>query len=141
MACHTRGPTSSRNTTTRIANLDLAADTIQVIVGAPNLGSSVLAQAGPGGSSVAGSAGFLFDTLTRGQGGYGEVSGLTATDFVLWGGAMVFDADTNSNYSLDSGPAANQFDFLSVALHEFGHAGRPARTAGSIATLSDRCSV
>jgi len=109
------------STNEQVANLDLAADTIRVIVRAGNLGTSVLAQAAPGGYSITGSGTFQFNAVTRGEGGYSTVQGPTASDFAPWGGAMTFDADTNWNFGLDSGPAANQFDFLSVALHEFGH--------------------
>lgn len=110
------------STTEQIANLDLAADTIRVIARAGLLGSNVLAQAAPGEfKDLTGTSTFQFNAVTRGQGGYGTIGGPAASDFAPWGGAITFDADTNWNFSLSSGPAANQFDFLSVALHEFGH--------------------
>ncbi|CAN0364731.1 unnamed protein product, partial [Ectocarpus sp. 4 AP-2014] len=42
-------------------------------------------------------------------------------DFGAWGGALTFDRDANWNYTA-SEPSSGESDFLSVALHELGHA-------------------
>ncbi len=44
------------------------------------------------------------------------------TDFGPWGGSVSFDDTANWSFAGTAGmPAANQFDFLTVATHELGH--------------------
>jgi hypothetical protein len=45
----------------------------------------------------------------------------TRTDFGAWGGVISFDTATSWNFSVGSGPAGSEFDFLSVAIHELAH--------------------
>lgn len=55
----------------------------------------------------------------RGQAG---ILNTPETDFSLWGGAITFDIDTNWYFGTSAdGQGSNQYDFLSVAMHELGH--------------------
>lgn len=111
---------------TEILDLTVAAGEILIIPGARDLGGSVLAEASPGSGTVAsGGIGFLTNTVTRGQGSIADVTGANASEFSLWGGTIAFDIDTNWHLPVGSEPSAGAspvtFDFLTVALHEFGH--------------------
>lgn len=111
----------------QIVGLSLAAEEIVIIPGARDLGFSggnaVLGAAGPGSGapSVSGSPAFILNAQTRGQGLLTDVQGPTATDYAAWGGQLAIDLDTNWNLSLATGPAAGQFDLLTIALHEIAH--------------------
>ncbi len=106
----------------QINNVDIAANTIRIYAGARELGGSVLGQAGPGNFSVSGLLDFQMNAFVRGQGSnFNAVDGADAFDFSLWGGAIAFDINSPWSFDLNSGPAAGTHDFLSVALHEFGH--------------------
>jgi hypothetical protein len=76
--------------------------------------AGALARAGYSGTSAAGDA---FAARVSGDfRGQGPV-----TDFEPWAG--VFGVNTSYDWSFDlAGPAPGQFDFLTVALHEIGHA-------------------
>lgn len=106
---------------TQLNNVDIATDTLRIIVGARSLGSGVLGQGGPGGFSVSGSGAFLLNATTRGQGGFGAINGITAFEFSIWGGALSFNSNANWHFDLANPPNTGRFDFLSVALHEFAH--------------------
>lgn len=54
-----------------------------------------------------------------------------ATDYGPWGGSLSFDSDTSWHFGIDTLPASNRSDFLSVALHEIGHALGLAGTSPS----------
>ncbi|MCB1753609.1 MAG: matrixin family metalloprotease [Gammaproteobacteria bacterium] len=103
-----------------IQNYSIAANTIEIFVGARDLGSSTLGQGGPGSYSINGTPSYFNSTTRRGQ---GTVSGPLATDFATWGGVITFDS--NSNWYFDPDTTTSEsfsgFDLFSVALHELGH--------------------
>ncbi len=95
-------------------DMTVPADMIIVYLGGRNM--SGLGQGGSGGFSASGDQAW-FDLLTsRGEN--------PNTDFGPWGGSIAFDTDISGiyswNFSTDD-PTFNQFDFLSVALHEMAH--------------------
>ncbi|MEO1497597.1 MAG: hypothetical protein AAFV43_10645 [Planctomycetota bacterium] len=125
-------PNPSTGSTVQIADATIAADEYVVYVGARELGFSgsgmVLGRGGPGGFS----SGASFSWFTAAQ--QAEIlqindefndaisnRGQGAGDFGRWGGAVTFDTTTNWNYDHQSGPAGNQSDLYSVALHELVH--------------------
>lgn len=101
-----------------INNLNIAADTILIYVGARNLPSG-LGLGGPGGFQSSGTPTFNEELETRGQTGV-DTSGNNSTDFGPWGGSIAFDSPANWHFGLDA-PSAGQNDFYSVALHETAH--------------------
>jgi len=70
-----------------------------------------------GGYSCSGIGSFCNNAIQRGQ---GIVTGTGAVDVAPWGGSITFDTSTNWNFSTASGPSSSQYDFYSVAVHEFG---------------------
>ncbi len=110
----------------------IASDEYRIYVGARSLPGSTLGFGGPGGRGWSTSsngigffpgenaqisqihADFLADLDYR-----EEMSGFSA-----WGGAVTFDNSTSTNWNYDGNaqPAYNENDFLSVAVHEIGHA-------------------
>ena len=102
-----------------IPNLVVNANQFVVFVGAQNFNSSQLGLGGPGGFQGSGSQAWLNSLASRGQ------SGALATrpnDFGPWGGVMSFSSTANWYFGTDpAGLGAGQFDFLSVASHEFIH--------------------
>lgn len=100
-------------------NPQIGANEILVFVGSRNFGPNQLGIGGPGGFQAAGSQAWLNTVAARGQTG---ALGARPTDFGPWGGMMSFSSTANWYFGTDaSGIAANQFDFLSVASHEFMH--------------------
>ena len=104
-----------------VPNLIVPEDTIIVFVGGRDIGA--LGSGGPGGLNYKGIPAWEERLLERGQSRAGE---LPPTDFSLWGGSIVFDLVLGSgsswNFSVDSPVSpASEFDFVSTALHEFGH--------------------
>ena len=97
-------------------NLNIAADTIKVYIGAYNLGGA-LGLGGPGGYSVGGTQQFVQTIQYRGQAG---ASSSPPTDFGSWGGTISFDSTANWSFGL-TGPQNGKNDFLTVALHELAH--------------------
>ena len=99
-------------------NYILPEDTILIFAGGRDLGRS-LGEGGPGGYTTT-SISFIDDLTVRGQ---GTTSGLTATDFALWGGSIAFDnsSSTNWNNSHTQEPVNGENDLLSVAIHELSH--------------------
>lgn len=114
-------------TVASVLDMTVPANTLRVFVGARNLGSNVLGEAGPGGTLWAGSAAFGQAVDFRGQEATGASGdSATSTDFGPWGGSIAFN-NTGINWFFDStgnpgiSPASNQYDFYSVAVHELGH--------------------
>lgn len=107
-------------------HFDVPADTIIVYVGGRDLGGA-LGLGGPGGFGVSGTATFVDNAISRGEGGGSPsaVQGVTATDFAPWGGSISFDTTTDwyfdDDVSTDVDIPFDSFDFYSVALHELGH--------------------
>ncbi|HFD11630.1 MAG TPA: hypothetical protein ENJ32_04070 [Crenotrichaceae bacterium] len=102
--------------------LDIPQDTIIIFVGARDLHGTLLGYAGVGGYNAQGNASFLNNIETRGQSGI--THGDDADDFAPWGGYLSFDLYANWYFDDDLSTAdvpAEQFDFYSNALHEFGH--------------------
>jgi hypothetical protein len=100
-----------------VSDLSIAVDTLLIYAGGRDLPGTALGFGGSGGFNASGDLAFL-DSITRGQ---GTTSGTTATDFGPWGGSIAFDTLVNWNFSSAS-PGATENDFLSVAIHELGHA-------------------
>jgi PEP-CTERM motif/Matrixin len=104
-------PASPGTTITR-SNQSIDTDVIRVYVGGYNTDDSSLGLGGPGGYHCSGIACTEAD---RGQD--------STTDFGPWGGTITFNffSSNDWNYSVASGPSADQYDLYSVALHELGH--------------------
>lgn len=104
-----------------IPNLVVPADTIIIYVGARNLGSGTLGEAGPGGFNATGSPAW-FDTLFERGEGTGTTTGGSATDFAPWGGALSMNSTTNWDYSVDDSTiGVGEHHFYSVLIHEIAH--------------------
>jgi len=100
-----------------VSNPTVAADEIVVYAGGRSLGSSVLGEGGPGGFSASGNQAW-FDTIRQ----RGETGVANDTDFAPWGGSVSFSSDVNWHFGEStSGLDFDEFDFRSVALHEFYH--------------------
>ena len=119
---------ATRSTVT-LNNPTVNQDELVVYIGAAPLGGSELGLTTSGGYTATGSRGWLDAVKGRGQAG-----ALTnpKTDFATWGGMITFDSSANWNFS-NASPAAGQYDFGSVALHEMMHVfgfglGEPAFT-------------
>lgn len=104
--------------TTNIANLKVPADTIVIFAGGRSLGDPA-GRGGSGGYSYSwNQQGWATAVGTRGETG---VLANPATDFAPWGGFITFDTAETWNFSLTT-PVANAIPFVSIALHELGHA-------------------
>lgn len=99
-------------------NLNVAADTLTVFVGADDLGAGTLGLGGPGGFNVGGSAAFRQTVISRGQ---GVTTGPTATEFGPWGGALSLSTTTNWNLNHNDDTEPGEFDLYSTIVHELGH--------------------
>ncbi|QJW96830.1 FG-GAP-like repeat-containing protein [Frigoriglobus tundricola] len=95
---------------TSVANLNVAANTLVVFVGARALNSSEAGYGGYGGYSSTGTAAWNSTIQTRG-----------ATGFAPWGGSVTFDTTQNWYFGQSASVPSNQLDFYSVAEHELGH--------------------
>lgn len=127
----------------------IAADEYRLYVGARSLSGNTLGQGGPGGfasqsyivsgSNVTPEEGDQLDAISdeffSAVDSRGEANG-----FARWGGAVTFDNDAATvwHFNHNTAPLAGESDFLSVAIHEVGHAlglgasdEWSARTAGS----------
>ena len=105
---------SSPSTIQLVNNQAIAANTIEVYVGAAPLGSGSAehALASVNGSSSSGTAAWNSTVALRGQ---------PSTGYGPWGGSISFDSGTNWSFAGTGGsPSSNQVDFLTVALHELG---------------------
>jgi hypothetical protein len=105
---------SAVGTTRNLPGLSVGADEVVVYVTGGALGAP-LAIASGGAYSARGSQSWLDTIRTRGQGGVDSGS-----DFAPWGGLVAFNTTTNWDFTAGT-PAANQYDFDSVALHELMH--------------------
>ncbi|UYV12285.1 MAG: hypothetical protein NCW75_13420 [Phycisphaera sp.] len=96
-------------------------DELLLFVGGRDLSGDTLGLGGAGGFQASGSSAFVLNIEGRGQSGAtGPEAGQSDTS--LWGGSIVFDADTNWHFgTTTSGLAGNEHDFYSVALHEMVH--------------------
>jgi hypothetical protein len=107
------------NAPVSIPNLIVNANEFVVFVGAQNFNSSQLGFGGPGGFQGSGSQAWLNTLASRGQTG---ALGSRPNDFGPWGGVMSFSSTANWYFGTDpAGLGVGQFDFLSVASHEFIH--------------------
>ena len=95
---------------TSVANLNVAANTLVVFVGARALNSSEAGFGGYGGYSSTGTSAWNSTVQNRG-----------ATGFAPWGGSITFDTTQNWYFGSSSTVPSNQLDFYSVAEHELGH--------------------
>lgn len=105
---------SATGATRSIPGLSVSADEIVVYITGGALGQP-LGIASGGAYSARGTQGWLDAIRTRGQGGVDA-----GVDFSPWGGLIAFNSATNWDFSAGA-PAANQYDFDSVALHEMMH--------------------
>src|SRR6185312_5957657 len=114
---------SDLSTPVTVNNLTVPANTLIVYVGDEDLsGQSDLGVGGPGGVSSSGVPAWNTLVSTRGEAG---AAATPPTDFGPWGGSITFDNSSSAHWSFvgTAGlPAAGTNDFLSVALHELGHA-------------------
>lgn len=103
-----------------LSNLNIAADTLRIYVGGSNSAPGVLGFANTGFNLTAsGSAEFVDAVTTRGQ---ANATGLTATDYGVWGGMIWFNMANDWYFGSDaSGLTAGHPDFLTTATHEIGH--------------------
>lgn len=100
-----------------LVNQTLAADTVIVFAGARRM--NALGIAGPGGYGSSGSQEWLDLVASRGQAGALDTP---ETDFGPWGGSITFDLDANWHFGVTTeGLDSDEYDFLSVAVHELGH--------------------
>jgi hypothetical protein len=108
----------------QIRNLEIPADTLVVYVGARNLFTAELGEAAPGWyvNSPYGTPDWIDTVKSRGEPGALETP--WPSDFGPWGGSITFDDETDTSwyFGLDpDGLGADQYDFLSVAIHELAH--------------------
>jgi hypothetical protein len=104
-----------------IENLGIPTDTMVVFVGGREM--LELATGGPGGWDASGDVGWLDTVAARGQ--LGALSPIP-TDFGPWGGSVSFDLTLPDGATWHFGApgdalAPSEYDFYSVAVHEFVH--------------------
>jgi hypothetical protein len=103
---------------THLANLKVPADTIVIFAGGRSLGDPA-GRGGFGGYFYSwNQPGWATAVGTRGEAG---VLANPPTDFAPWGGFVTFDTAETWNFSLTT-PVADTTPFVSIALHELGHA-------------------
>lgn len=111
-------PATGENIT--LSNLVVPANTVIVYVGGRALTGSELGNGGGSGGDLQGDRSWFENVIGRGQ------SGVTAPPFTDYAPAVVNLAfDTSANWyfgAAEAGLGIDQFDFLSVAEHELGHA-------------------
>lgn len=105
---------SAINGTRSITNPTVGANEVVVYLTGGALGQP-LGVASGGAYSARGNQAWLDSIRTRGVGGVDA-----GTDFAPWGGLIAFNTATNWDFGAGA-PAANQYDFDSVALHEMMH--------------------
>lgn len=110
----------SSGQTVQVQNLYVGTDTIIVFAGGRDLEEGTLGVGGPGGYSASGTSTWLATVDRRGQSG---ATGSHPTDFGPWGGSITFDTNGTNWFfgSTTVGLDGNEFDFMSVAMHELGH--------------------
>lgn len=111
-------PSTGLNTSK--TNLSIAANEILVFVGARALSSGESALGDRGGFSVSSSRQSFVDAVrSRGQAG---ALASPQTDVGPWGGSITFDTRKNWFFGTNAQDmGADQFDFVSIAAHEFMH--------------------
>jgi hypothetical protein len=104
---------------TSVFNLIVPTDTIIIYAGGRDLANDTLGVGGPGGYSGVPDS-FVATVDQRGQSG---AAGSHPTDFGPWGGSITFDTVGTDWYFGSDPPLAGsqQYDFMSVAMHEIGH--------------------
>ena len=101
---------------TATVNLNVAANTIVVYVGAHAMSGGEVGYGATGGYSLSGYPSFFSTVETR------NWSGFVADSGGIWGGSIQFANNANWYFGLNpAGLQANQVDFYSVATHELGH--------------------
>jgi hypothetical protein len=102
-----------------LPNLDIPANTLLIYAAGRDYQGASVGEGGFGGESASGSSSWLDTVAARGQTG---ALGATPTNFAPWGGALSFDTTTSWSFGdASTPPGPQQYDFLSVALHELGH--------------------
>ena len=102
-----------------LSDLYVPADTLLVYAGGHDYGGAQLGAGGPGTSSAVGASDWRNTVAARGQAG---ALSNPPTDYGPWGGSVTFDTATDWHFGGSAaGLGANQYDFLSVAVHELGH--------------------
>ncbi len=108
---------------TAFKDLAIGQNEIVIFADARNLGGGT-AYGGPGGYNATYPSGDeSFVNLVKGRGQTGALLD-TPSDVGLWGGYIVFDNTSTTDWYFDediSAIASNQVDFLSVAMHELAH--------------------
>ncbi len=107
---------ATRSTVT-LNNPVVKADELVVYIGSAPLGGSELGQANSGGYSATGTRAWIDVVKARGQAG---ALASPKTDYATWGGMVTFDTLAKWN-AVGKAPAADEYDFESVALHEMMH--------------------
>ncbi len=119
--------------TQTITDLTVPTDTIIIYAGGRDF--NPLGQGGTGGFTIPSGTTTEFTNLIKGRGQNGALTD-PKTDIGLWGGSITFD--TNIVINVNNNPTnfdwhntveiteqnpldSNEFDFLSVAIHELGH--------------------
>ena len=114
-------------------NPTIAADVIKVYVGGGDLDtllqeSGILALSAPGWAEdeyFVGDQSWEDAVIGRGESGaeyaQDELVNSNDTDFAPWGGTLSFSSEYDWNFNINSGPAEDEFDFLSIAVHELAH--------------------
>lgn len=124
-------PNPSTGAQVELHNQSIAADEYRIYVGARNLSGSTLGIGGPGGSGWSSDNNGGFFT----QGEINQINQIRSdfqadvehrdetSGFAGWGGAITFDSSgTVWHFNHNTAPTAGTNDFLSVAIHEMGHA-------------------
>lgn len=107
--------------TTTINNPTIAANTIRIYAGGRDLPTGNLGVGGTSGFSASGNTTW-FNTI-RGRGNSGAIAS-SPTDFAPFGGTITFDTNANWHFGATTSglTGTSKSDFLSVAIHELGHA-------------------
>jgi hypothetical protein len=101
---------------TTVANLNVAANTITVYVGAHTMSGGEVGYGATGGYSWSGYQSFGTAVESR------NWSAFAADGGGIWGGSIQFATNANWYFGLNpAGLQSNQIDFYSVATHELGH--------------------
>ena len=100
-----------------VSNPTVNADEIVVYVGGRDLGPGALGLGGPGGFSASGTQAWFDAISERGESGVANDD-----DFAPWGGTVSFSTAVNWHFGETTTDLdASEFDFRSVAFHEFYH--------------------
>ena len=114
-----------------LVDQSIDADEYRLYVGAESLSGNTLGRGGPGGFGYqgGGNGGYFTEEeieqlqMTGAQFNAAVTKRGETSGFARWGGAVAFDSDATANWHFDNTPPpAGKNDFLSVAVHEIGHA-------------------